>query len=188
MRNVILISGKQGSGKSTLTENLIVKLEDYGESVTYLKNAGIIYEMHDAINNVASKYGIRTETKDRVLLQWLGTEWGREIRGDNVWVDAVSNKIQQTTVGGFVIIDDVRFPNELSVGNNVNRFSIRLEASEEARRNRCPAWGNNTNHPSETALDNHLGSFNLVVNTDMIDQRETSEYVFNHLIEHFGIF
>lgn len=43
----------------------------------------------------------------RSLLQRLGTEAGREILGDNIWVDTAMSKVSGPTV-----ITDVRFPNE----------------------------------------------------------------------------
>jgi hypothetical protein len=48
----------------------------------------------------------------RYALQSLGTEWGRKMIGDTVWVDAL---IRRLTSGGKFVIDDVRFPNEAQV-------------------------------------------------------------------------
>lgn len=45
----------------------------------------------------------------RQLLQRLGTEVGRELYGENFWVDRVMN---QVTHPGRYVITDVRFPNE----------------------------------------------------------------------------
>lgn len=60
----------------------------------------------------------------RELLQRMGTECGREIHGENVWVDRTMNKIfdeigvesgwgdKMLRINGDVVIPDVRFDNE----------------------------------------------------------------------------
>jgi len=45
----------------------------------------------------------------RHLLQRLGTEVGRDLYGENFWVDRVGAQMQ---IGGNYVITDVRFPNE----------------------------------------------------------------------------
>ena len=45
----------------------------------------------------------------RELLQRLGTEVGRDLYGENFWVDRVGAQMQ---IGGNYVITDVRFPNE----------------------------------------------------------------------------
>jgi len=49
----------------------------------------------------------------RFAMQTLGTEWGREIIGNDVWANIGANKAQQELKNGFnVVVDDVRFDNE----------------------------------------------------------------------------
>jgi hypothetical protein len=49
----------------------------------------------------------------RRLMQVMGTEVGRSLFGDNVWVDKVRGKILDDISSSFVITD-VRFPSEIS--------------------------------------------------------------------------
>lgn len=46
----------------------------------------------------------------RELLQTLGTEWGRQLVVDDVWVRLAARKIEKTP--GNVVVTDVRFDNE----------------------------------------------------------------------------
>lgn len=51
----------------------------------------------------------------RYLMQTLGTEWGRQGIDENVWVRLMMTQIERTftqTSYAYVIIDDMRFPNE----------------------------------------------------------------------------
>ena len=49
----------------------------------------------------------------RHLMQTLGTEWGRDCIGPDVWVDVWKNSVQKWLVGGLnVVVDDLRFPHE----------------------------------------------------------------------------
>lgn len=94
--------------------------------------------------------------KIRNLLQQEGTERGRDVYGENVWVNTAFSWMELLNeVWGFnkFIIPDVRFPNEadaiLDRGGRVFRIIAPIRdansgASEEAR-----------NHLSETALDNY---------------------------------
>jgi hypothetical protein len=79
----------------------------------------------------------------RALLQRLGTEAGRDVIGENVWVDAAMAKIEP---GGRYVITDVRFPNEAE--------AIRQRGGEVWRIVR-DAWQPANGHPSERALDGY---------------------------------
>jgi len=79
----------------------------------------------------------------RGLLQRLGTEAGRNILGENIWVDAAMSKIGTT---GRYVFTDVRFPNEYN--------AIRCAGGEVWRTVRGGQEAVNA-HPSETALDDY---------------------------------
>lgn len=79
----------------------------------------------------------------RELLQRLGTEMGRDILGQDIWVDTAMNRLE---VPGFNVFTDVRFPNE---------FDAIKAAGGEVWRIQRPGTGPVNDHPSETALDGH---------------------------------
>lgn len=52
-------------------------------------------------------------TEYRRLMQRLGTEAGREVLGEDVWVDALSRRLDASaSINNLVIVTDVRFDNE----------------------------------------------------------------------------
>jgi len=114
--------------------------------------------------------GIPRVEKDGLLLQLLGTEWGRKKHGENVRIDAVKHKIAELASRFkerekyLVIIDDCRFPNEFDAFPEALR--VRLTASEDVRKARTVSWRENTKHPSETSLDDREDDFDLLLLTE----------------------
>jgi len=184
---MVLISGKQGSGKSTLAEGLFNNAVVYGHLPVYLRFASVIYEMHDAALAVAKKYGVPVNKKEGDLLQYIGTEWGRALKGENVWVNALKTRVEQEIVEReilpngvdyplLVVIDDMRFPNEFNAfmdsqlmvdGTFLEVKKLRLVADTETRKARCSYWRENDQHTSETGLDIYAdeGKFDLYIGT-----------------------
>lgn len=142
----IFVSGKQGSGKTTLSdilENMISK-STTKINVIRGKFARELYMIHDVIWQHMNSRGIYMEkgqTKDGFLLQWLGTEWGRAIDRD-IWVNLAFKNWKEQCSGltegqNVIIIDDGRFENEFdSVAQTPDRIMVRLEAPEALRRDR----------------------------------------------------
>jgi len=171
---VVLISGKQGSGKSTTANGLVEKLVANGYPQTRIfKFAGPLYEMHDAVLEVLGKYGIKRPdlVKDGPLLQVLGTEWGRSTVDTNIWVKCAQNTVQnwfdrRPYDSAIAILDDCRFENEFDAFPEA--LKVRLECSAATRQKRCSMWRENQKHPSETGLDMYaeLGKFDVVYETE----------------------
>ena len=170
---IVMISGKQGAGKTSLSNMLLHRVKNDFFNVKVLKFASIIDEMHDSIREIQNKYMIPIregcETKDGLLLQWLGTEWGRENHGENVWVEAMRRKVAYA--GGdhddtLVIIDDCRFENEFDAFPEALR--VRLSCPPIVRRERAENWRDKESHPSEVGLDDFAAAdkFDLYLNTE----------------------
>ena len=63
----------------------------------------------------------------RYAMQTLGTEWGRNIIGENIWVNLWSNKVQElTSMNQNVVADDVRFINEVNIIRGLGGKIIRI--------------------------------------------------------------
>ena len=194
--HVLLISGKMGSGKTTtanaLTEYILSKRKNI-LPVT-IRFASVIYEMHDAIRAIQDKYSIpKTESKDGLLLQLLGTEWGRQSIGANVWVDALKANMKKTSEHFremfpnefkiLFIVEDTRFKNEFDAFPDA--FKVRLEAGREIRKSRCESFRDREDHPSEIELDSYLAEdkFDTVCYTDILEATEVVRFLFGQLQE-----
>lgn len=93
----------------------------------------------------------------RRLLQRLGTEGGRAVLGDDVWVNAA-----MAQVNGRTVFTDVRFPNEAEAIMNAGG-----QVWEIVR----PGVGPVSDHPSETALDGFPFSLTILNNGTYDDLR-----------------
>lgn len=87
----------------------------------------------------------------RSLLQRLGTECGRGLLGDNIWVDSALNGLGE----GQFAVTDCRFLNEAE--------AIRQRGGKIIRINR-PGVGPANEHISETGLDSY--DFDEVIDND----------------------
>lgn len=76
----------------------------------------------------------------REFLQRLGTEAGRKVLGENIWVDAVMTDLPP----GNLVFTDVRFPNEAQAIRDAGGWLVRIERPGVAAVNA---------HISDTALD-----------------------------------
>jgi len=88
----------------------------------------------------------------RGLLQRLGTDCGRELLGDNIWVDSAFSGLDPDRRYAFA---DCRFINEADAIRSRGGIVIRIER---------PGIGPANAHPSETSLDGYR--FDYVVQND----------------------
>ena len=175
MRNqIILLSGTQGSGKTSLQRALVERLNSYPEE--YLKAHPLnfsdpIYQMHNYCLTLLKNLGIqRGITKDGPLLQMLGTDWARKTIDEDIWVNTLRGMIEvvgrayeKVTDNIVFIVGDCRFKNEFDAFPEALR--VRLQAPKEVRKARCEAWRENDTHPSEIDLDDYEEKFELIFNT-----------------------
>lgn len=206
---IIGISGKKGSGKTTVSESIKEFFPSDEYEVVELKFAAVLYEIHDKLRNIMRSYGVDVNgSKDRVLLQWIGTEWGRESFYEDVWVDIVSNKIGSLEKIGnkekVYVLDDLRFPNEFKMLQNMGAVTIRLECPANVRASRAESYQGITSRPegflqnlifflsggtypkakehiSETALDHMVDDFDFAVNTDRLNVTQVKKSIKDNL-------
>jgi len=197
---IIGISGKIGCGKDTVGMIIqalsIKKTRDFGsrysnEPLEYLKNyegkpnlkggwpikkfadklkectSLIIGCSRDQLENQSFKNtplgeDWRIFNSDEILtprkiLQLLGTECGREIIHPNIWVNATLSSYKP---GDNIIITDVRFPNEAESIKDREGLLIRVNRKTD----------NNSDHPSETSLDNYPNFHYIIDNNGSIEE------------------
>lgn len=186
--HMVVLSGKQGSGKTTITKALIKAIEQRTDwEAVEVRFAQAIYQMHDAIRDYMRNLGFKTPDKMGELLQFLGTDFGRKQFGDDVWVDCVKGVIrnvetmrdQIVTHGSaeeqgikknlLYVVSDCRFKNEFKAFPEALR--VRLHADEMVRKARADSWRENVDHPSETDLNEYdaFGMFDLDLDTQTVN-------------------
>lgn len=177
---LVVISGKQGSGKSTLAKG-ISKYFSVNRNIQtkILKFADPLYTMHDSCLSILKDCGIERDVKkDGVLLQLLGTEWGRNTISEDIWVNCLEERYKAILKSSpnpekeVVIVDDCRLKNELE--RFPDAFKIRLLCDESIRKQRCGStWRHNVAHTSETGLDDSDHLFNIVIDTGITSKERT---------------
>ena len=101
---------------------------------------GNIQRLSDALRSHDWDTVKTTYPEVRPLLQRLGTEAGRNVLGEDTWVNAAFQRNPHPAVA----ISDCRFPNEAAAIKARHGIVIRIER---------PGVGPANDHPSETALD-----------------------------------
>ena len=148
---IALYSSAPQSGKSTVAE--ILKRHGYKtvSFATPLKEMtirflmGFGYSKGDAERIIKDKNFVIGEVELRVrdIMQRLGTEWGRKTIHRDVWIKMWESKQR---LFPFVVVDDMRFPNEYEMVRKRGGLMIVIERDKA----RCQ---NREKHESEGALD-----------------------------------
>lgn len=104
------------------------------------------------------------ELSPRIMLQQLGTQWGREVCGDNIWIDKLLANAERILAGesytreeGFtgernppasgIVVSDVRFANELERVKAVDGKIVRITRKSADRKAKKLGFAN---HASES--------------------------------------
>ena len=112
----IAFMGKKSSGKDTCFE-LISQIY---ENCVNLKFAGPLYKILTYAQNTC-KFKVE---KDRKFLQYIGTQWGRDI-DKNVWLNLMKESIENNNDKN-IIITDLRFQNEFDYLKKNNFIIVKL--------------------------------------------------------------
>ena len=161
----IAITGKMCSGKTYISDILIKKYN--------LKK----YSFGQKVKDIAKDL-FKMEYKNRILLQTLADKM-KEIDKD-IWIKYILSEINSDSN---IIIDDLRFENELKYLQENNFIIIRLNISEEERLNRLKIKYPNTynehlngsNHNSEVNINK------LNEDLDLNSDKHTLEKIINYL-------
>jgi len=156
-RLVLLYSPAPGSGKSTLADYLV---EQHG--FTAIKFADPLKDLirvllfdHCGIDHATTERYVDGDLKEvtipelgvtsRHLQQTIGTDWMRDRVRKDGWVHIARQRIARLLASGQdVVVDDMRFPNELEMGLDFGGQAFRIERRGTLR---------NTKHVSEGGLD-----------------------------------
>jgi hypothetical protein len=116
-----------GSGKTTIANILVEEynyhripfadplklmtrslLQSFGYSISY---GDMLLNDPNLKEQILPELGVTP----RFMMQTLGTEWGRKIIHPEIWLLAWKRSVEELGAYGNVVVDDVRFPNELEI-------------------------------------------------------------------------
>lgn len=178
--DIILISGKQCSGKSSVAAELTKSINNSST----IKIISILYTLHNGIKELLIRNDYKfDEEKDGDLLQVLG-DWFRKKYGQDSLPKSCLKQL--LTPNKTIIVDDLRMRNEFDIlTKETNSVTVRLNCPEEIRKQRSvnSSWREDTNHITETDLDSYdkEGKFDLYFNTDTTSIEEVARSILVHL-------
>lgn len=172
---IIGFNGTMGVGKSTavgLLEQYLIATFEQGS--TLIKFAQPLYDIQEFIYERIYDVYERPETfvKDRKLLQWLGTDWGRGTISDTLWVDLwKARALRATSFNSVVICDDVRFNNEAATIKEMGGIVVKLTSNRAD--DRIDTKSGIVSHASEAGISDKYVDF-IIENNGTLHEFETS--------------
>ena len=145
-RRIIGIAGRAGAGKNTVAE-MIPGAAVFGfADPLYEGLAAMLGVPEDMLRSRRNK---ETPLKwlgksPRELMQLLGTEWGRGMVAQDIWLRLAKRRIE--TYGGTIVFSDVRFDNEAEWIRNQGGEVWLVERDQETHHT----------HSSEAGISPHL--------------------------------
>lgn len=175
MTQFIALGGHRGSGKDAVADHLVdqhgftkIGMSDLLLQATLAANPLIRVTIREALRLRIRPGHIRaavlvervgyvkakTVRDFREFMQHFGTEAGRDIHGQDVWVNLIAKRIDALRAEGHdVVLTGVRFPNELTMAD------VRGRTWWVSR----PGYGGD-NHPSERSVN--AANFQRIVDND----------------------
>jgi FMN phosphatase YigB (HAD superfamily) len=185
---VIALSGQLGVGKDFIVNNLLIPMLCNGRTFMVISFAD-----HFKVGAIV-KYGFprekvygKKDAHSRRFLQTRGTEHGRNLYGENVWVNIVRENIIENFKRGidYFFITDVRFVNEATfIEQDMKGCLIRINAPKRNMARLIEECEGNEekikiaqSHVSETKLKDY--PFKLLINNDPEHSQELAIQVGN---------
>jgi hypothetical protein len=159
---IIALVGNAGAGKSTVAEYL-VKVHGYqvvkfaGPLKTMLRAIGLT---DDEIEGAKKEQpsGMLCGKTPRHAMVTLGTEWGRDLIGDDFWAGLWRDQVAGVLWhGGRVVVDDCRFPNEYASVQAMSGIAWHITRPDHS-------GSSIPTHRSEGALATHYDTMRELVN------------------------
>ncbi len=193
--NLIAVSGLMQSGKTTVVSMIQEYLADKNYWNTQKKSGLESYQaklikfaqpLYDIQDFAYSRINKPT-TKDRKLLQFLGTDWGRGI-DENLWVDLwrAETRSHLFKTGSLthqvVLCDDLRFDNEAEQVKALGGKIIWVEADADTRRERSPGTFSGTQHASEGGIKQTLVDLYVYNSGNKQDLKKNIQYLMETIL------
>lgn len=190
---LIGLCGKMGSGKDYIASKYIIPyLKNLKKTCLQLSFADQIKVNVICKNNIQFNDVFVKKTNDtRMLLQSEGTENGRNLYGEDIWIKYYKSWVQlfESRDIDVIITSDVRFKNEYEYIKSRGGFIIKIHAphrNEQRLQEECK--GNKSiydkikNHSSECDLDDiEDNNYDFVIHNDLPIQNELLDKLYDKL-------
>lgn len=129
---IIGLTGAAGCGKDTLANYLVIDGSWGKYSFASPLKRGLSEMLNipmDDIENplVKNEPNYKFGKSIRYMMQSIGTEWGRGMISDDIWVSlAKENILTLKNRHAGVVVSDVRFPNEANMIRDMGGFIIKI--------------------------------------------------------------
>ena len=160
---IIGISGKKRSGKDTVFSMIDAITAHEVRTTRTAFGDQIKQEIADSMNITVADIDADKE-RFRPLLQFWGAEFRRGYCGDDYWIKKMRLAAATWYARDWLIITDVRFPNEAELVRELDGVLIRVERDT----------GLDDTHDSETALDDYDHFDFRLKNDGSLDDLETA--------------
>lgn len=143
--------------------------------------------LYDIQNYAYARINRKPEIKDRKLLQFLGTDWGRSIDPElwvNLWRQETRAHLhkQGSMTTMVVLCDDLRFDNEAKQILDLGGKILWIESDTETRKSRSPKTFSGTNHASENGIGKSLISLTVYNNQGLPELRKNIRYLIEEVL------
>ena len=178
---VIGLAGKAGSGKDFITQHVIRPLGYMQFSLAWHFKVGIVGKGLATHEEVF----FTKPPEIRRQLQLEGTEYGRNVYGEDVWCNTTLEWFHVLSENWGIrkfIIPDIRFPNEVQFIRALGGAVYRIHAPVRVEQNKLTP--EQRQHPSETSLDDYT-EFDGRINNDIGISLESLHMQVGLLLEKF---
>lgn len=178
---IIAFTGSMGTGKSTAIE---VLKEISKENIILIKFAQPLYDIQELIYDRIKTVYKRPKNfvKDRLLLQLIGTDWGRDNISKSMWSDIWQAEMElEVLVGNLVVCDDCRFDNEAERIKNLGGAVIKLTSNKSHER--IDITSGIVNHASEAGVDENFVDYKIANDGTLEEFKEKLLKVYKKLLD-----
>ena len=144
-------------------------------------------------SSINESTGKKCKEQFRILMQWWGTEWRRELCDSDYWIKHFNQQLDNTLLisnytNNIVFTTDLRFPNEMSNHQayfHGSNFQSKLVTIYVKRKDNPNGF---TQHKSEGGLNPQ--DFDYVIENDgtLEELQEKVAQLYNHLKQNFFTF
>jgi hypothetical protein len=129
--HLVGITGRAGSGKSAASDALVeagwIKMKFASPLKDMLRAIGLT-DQHIEGDLKEVQCDLLCGQTPRHAMITLGTEWGRDIIGGNLWINIAAHRMATALAAGMsVVVDDVRFDNEAELIRRLGGVVLGLE-------------------------------------------------------------